>query len=214
MTHADIVVREDEAPRFAAEDLLGRLTLLTGCMFSGKTTSLLHVARLFPEEVESLFKHADDTRYRPDAIVAHDGDFLPAHAIADPRAVTELIGPETHVVVIDEVQFFDEAIADVAEALVRHGIGVVAAGLNRGCWGQSFPSIDRMIDLAQGHHPLHARCAICAAPADRTQRTTPIVGGDLVGGAERYEPRCAACWTPPPSARLDPRSGSSPNRRL
>ena len=179
-------------------DLAGRCVLITGCMFSGKTTALLRAARLFAEPARVLVKHAADTRYRIDAIVAHDGDHLPAHAIADARAITELIDEHTHLVVVDEVHFFDDSLADVIAALTRCGIGVVAAGLDLGCWGQPFPSIDRLREQSDERLVLTARCGRCGRSADRTQRTTPIVDGRLVGGAESYEPRCTDCWTPPP----------------
>lgn len=181
-------------------EIAGRCVLITGCMFSGKTTALLRAARLFPEPARVLVKHAGDTRYRADAIVTHDGDHLPAHAIADARAITELIDEQTHLVVVDEVHFFDDSLADVLAALTRCGIGVVAAGLRLGCWGQSFPSIERLVELSDGRRELKARCARCGQSADRTQRTTPIVAGRLVGGAESYEPRCTECWTPPPGS--------------
>lgn len=197
--HARLLVNDDPVVATCAE-VAGRCVLITGCMFSGKTTALLRTARLFAEPARVLVKHAGDTRYRVDAIVAHDGDHLPAHAIADARAITELTDERTHLVVVDEVHFFDDSLADVLAALTRCGIGVVAAGLDLGCWGQPFPSIERLVGQSDEHRELTGRCARCGQGADRTQRTTPIMDGCLVGGAESYEPRCIKCWTPPPES--------------
>ncbi len=198
--HHAVVHEPGESVEATCAEIAGRCVLITGCMFSGKTTALLRAARLFPEAARVLVKHAGDTRYRTDAIVTHDGDYLPAHAIADARAITELIDEHTHLVVVDEVHFFDDSLADVIAALTRCGIGAVAAGLELGCWGQPFPSIERLVELSDERLELTDRCARCGQTADRTQRTTPIVAGRLVGGAESYEPRCIKCWTPPPQS--------------
>ena len=47
-----------------------------------------------------------------------------------------------------------------------------------------------------------AVCAKCGREADRNQRVSPIVDGNIIGGPEAFEPRCEACWQPPPEPHI------------
>ena len=47
------------------------------------------------------------------------------------------------------------------------------------------------------------RCGRCGREATYTQRLTPIIDGNIVGGPESYEPRCRQCWSPPPEPPVD-----------
>jgi thymidine kinase len=178
--------------------LRGTLTIIIGCMFSGKTTELLGLLSAYPSSSVLAFKHVSDRRYRSDAIVSHAGLARKAVPIASARELLELATGENRIVGIDEVHFFDKQIVDAVRTLMERGCDVLATALDRDSWGRSFPVVDRLVALANTPVTKVAVCAQCGATADHTQRTTPIVGGDMVGGAESFEPRCAACWHPPP----------------
>jgi len=199
-------------------------------MFSGKTTHLLRDLASRPAGTCAAFKPTVDDRYQRDAIVSHDGVAHPARAIECITEVLEHIRqvrvsniagsasretPLPHgrgsvlsdasrlrAVIIDEVHFFGDAIVDVADELGGRGLDVLLAGLDVDRWGQPFPHMERLSSLATHVICKQADCARCGAPARRTQRTRPIGDAPLVGGAECYEPRCIACWTPPPVAQL------------
>ena len=51
----------------------GTITVLSGCMFSGKTTELLRKLERIPQRSALVFKHVIDNRYDPDAVVSHGG---------------------------------------------------------------------------------------------------------------------------------------------
>ena len=86
----------------------------------------------------------------------------------------------------------------VIEALARRGLGVVLTSLDPDSWGRPFHVVERLRPIAGESVSLQATCARCDAVASRTQRLTPIVHGNMADGPENYEPRCPACWTPPP----------------
>ena len=175
----------------------GTLTLILGCMFSGKTTELLRsLTHLEPRSIR-VFKHIIDNRYDPDSVVSHGGKAIPAVRIASAEDIPALIGDDISCVAIDEGHFFDRSLADVAESLARRGLGVLVTALDRNSWSKPFSVVDELRLVADREVLLFATCASCGARADRTQRTKPIVDGQMVGGPESYEPRCARCWGPP-----------------
>lgn len=176
----------------------GVLTVIEGCMFAGKTTALFRFLEDYPPNVAIAFKQIIDRRYRPDAIVSHGGKAMPAIIITSAREVPAFIRPDTLAVAIDEGHFFDEVLVDVVRELAARGIDVFVTSLDRDSWGRPFPVAVRLCALADRPILLTAECSSCHAVADRTQRLTPIMDGDLVGGAESYAPRCQKCWSPPP----------------
>ena len=176
----------------------GRLSVLCGCMFAGKTTELIRRAsRLDPGKV-AIFKHAIDDRYAPDAVVSHAGKALRAVPVQNgAELVTVAARTEARLAAIDEGHFFDATVIMAVDALRSRGVDVLLATLDRDSWGRPFPVVDRLRAVADEVIVLYATCARCGGQADRTQRLTPIQGECLVGGPESYEPRCARCWHAP-----------------
>jgi thymidine kinase len=177
----------------------GEITVITGCMFSGKTTRLLRELSERPPGLGLAFKPTIDDRYRKDAIVSHDGAAYRAVSIERASDIFEHVTlTSVRLIVIDEVHFLNESLVDVATDIACRGIDLFLAGLDLDSWGRPFPHMTRLASVATHVESRRARCARCGEPATRTQRTRPLVDNRLVGGAERYEPRCEPCWTPPP----------------
>ncbi len=169
-------------------------------MFSGKTTELIRRIRRCAARRRTLtLKPIIDDRYSPTDVVTHDGGMLPAQTVRAARQILDRVGT-AEVVAVDEVHFFDESLVEVCTELAGRGITVICSGLDRDLWGRPFAHIARLSALAETT-VLHGTCAVCRKPADRTQRTTPLLDDNLVGGAADFEPRCAACFHPPEAAR-------------
>ncbi|MCO6436462.1 MAG: thymidine kinase [Phycisphaerae bacterium] len=178
---------------------LGRLTLICGCMFSGKTTELFR--RLAnPSSPYIIFKHALDNRYLVDSVVSHGGKALPASCVRSAAEIPDRVPPGVELVAIDEGHFFSLGLVEVATGLRKRGISMLVTALDRDSWGVGFPVVRSLLDVADEVNRLTATCARCGRQADRTQRTTPIIQGRLIGGPESYEARCGDCWHPPKEA--------------
>ena len=179
---------------------IGRIELICGCMFSGKSERLIErirQARAAGRAV-AVFKHADDDRYDPVDIVTHSGWRETAQRAASWEGILEKAG-EAELIAIDEGQFFDADLPRICQELTRKGRDVVVAGLDRNAWGNPFGPISQIERLAHVVTRLEARCARCGVPATHTQRTAPLRDDQrLVGGSESYEPRCRRCFEPPP----------------
>lgn len=176
----------------------GRMTLIIGCMFSGKTSFLLQfVSEHAPSEV-ALFKHRLDSRYGSDIVAAHNRRSRPALAIVEPAQILDLPLDTMRLIGIDEAHFFGCELVEVVRRVQSGGVDVMLTGLDRDSWGRPFPVIERLRAVAQTVREFTALCGRCGAIADRTQRLTRITDRSMVGGPESYEPRCQACWEPPP----------------
>lgn len=180
---------------------MGTLTTITGCMFSGKTTDLLRRLESAGDCNVAAFKHAIDDRYQTHLIVTHGGKALAATSVDCARDIEAALPAGANIIGIDEAHFFDAGLFSVVGELVRAGKHVLVTALSTDSWGKPFPVVDRLVEMASESVSLTATCARCGDIATRTQRRTPIVNGDMVGGAESYEPRCRTCWAPPPAPR-------------
>jgi len=176
----------------------GAVTLIVGCMFSGKTTELLRRLHAAPSGAAVVVKPGIDRRYQPDRIVTHDGRSHPAQRVNYAREIPPLISDGTTLLVIDEAHFLDPSLADAVRALRRSSLAVAIAALDSDSWGRPFDTVERLRESADEVIVRNTICARCGAVADHTQRLTPIMNGNLIGGRESYEPRCAGCWRPPP----------------
>jgi thymidine kinase len=181
----------------------GIVELICGCMFSGKTTRLLELLRVEAPERVLVVKHNKDRRYSDGQIVTHDGQGRSAVLAARADEIIEHVNDETEVVAIDEGHFYDDRLPAVCRDLAADGKRVLITSLDLDMWGMPFGNIEALKEIAAVVRVQRAVCAACGQPATRTHRKTPIVDCNLVGGSADFEPRCEACWSPPPEAHID-----------
>jgi thymidine kinase len=167
-------------------------------MFSGKTDELIRrlVRATIAKQKVQVFKPAIDIRYAVEKVTSHAGsdfDAMPVERAADIRSKVD---PDTTVVGIDEAQFFDAEIVQLADELAARGIRVLVAGLDTDFRGEPFGPMPDLMSRAEHVDKLHAICMVCGDEASRTQRLVngkparyddPVV---IVGASEMYEARC------------------------
>ncbi len=176
----------------------GWIEVIAGCMFSGKTEELirrLRRAQIARQEV-AIFKPRIDTRYSNDHIVSHSELKIPSLVVQKPAEILSAAG-SAQVVGIDEAQFFDMTLVDVADQLANEGKRVIIAGLDQDYRGKPFEPIPQLLAIAEYITKTLAICVICGNPADRTQRITEGSERVLVGAMDSYEARCRKCFDPP-----------------
>jgi thymidine kinase len=176
----------------------GWIEVITGCMFSGKTSELLERvkrAELSGHDVK-LYKPAVDDRYGETEIGSHNGETRKAEVVED---ISE-IRPESYVIGIDEANFFDEKLTAKAEELADEGHRVIISGLDSTFRAEPFEPVPELMSKAEFIDKLNAVCVKCGSTANRTQR---IVDGKpahvddptvVVGADEKYEARCRSCF--------------------
>ncbi|MEQ6377021.1 thymidine kinase [Bacillaceae bacterium S4-13-58] len=188
----------------------GWVEVICGSMFSGKSEELIRRVRraTYGNLSVRVFKPIIDNRYSKDSIVSHNGTSILARPVEKAADILDYIDETVDVVGIDEVQFFDNAVVDIAEQLADQGYRVLVAGLDTDFRGEPFGPVPRLMALAESVTKLQAICPVCGSPASRTQR---LINGEpasyddpiiLVGASESYEPRCRHHHEVPNKPRL------------
>ncbi len=176
----------------------GRLELIVGSMFSGKSEELIRRVRRaqIARQRVQVFKPSLDDRYGHRQVASHNGTRLEALPVSRSADIAARLDPAADVVAVDEAQFLDAGIIDVAEQLTERGMRVIVAGLDMDFRGEPFGAVPQLMALAESVDKLQAICMVCGEPGSRTQRlvdgrpaqyTDPII---LVGAREAYEARC------------------------
>ena len=179
----------------------GRIEVVCGSMFSGKTEELIRLVRraVIAKQKVQVVKPVIDTRYHIERVTSHAGANVDAIPVAHSREIWGVLEPDTTVVAVDEVQFFDIGVIQVCEELAAAGKRVICAGLDSDFRGVPFGPMPELLARAEEIRKLRAICVVCANEASRTQRLIdgqpaayddPVV---MVGAAEVYEARCRAC---------------------
>lgn len=175
----------------------GWIEVICGPMFSGKTEELIRRMRraeLARQSVQ-IFKPEIDVRYGgASEIVSHNSRRLTAEPVSSTAALLERIDPETAVVGIDEAQFFDAKIVQVAESLAHSGKRVIVAGLDLDYLARPFEPMPSLIAVADFVTKLSAVCMQCGDAAVRSQRVTTATERVSIGAGEAYEARCRRCF--------------------
>ncbi len=185
-----------------SQPVAGRLEVICGSMFSGKSEELIR--RMRRAEIAKrriqVFKHCKDNRKTLCHVHAHNGDALAACPVASAKELAQLIHDDTQVIGIDEIQFFPHDIVLLVDKLVTEGRRVIAAGLDLDFRGLPFGCMPVLLALSDEIIKLKAVCMQSGKDAHFTQRlvngepakhTDPLI---VVGAQECYEARARECY--------------------
>jgi len=187
----------------------GRLEVICGSMFSGKTEELMRRLKRaeYAKKNVLTIKHFIDQRAHQnyDCIFSHEGKQRKACLVGNDDAsivqLYDLVDASVSVVGIDEGHFFQPNIVPAVQNLVAQGKYVLVAGLDLDFRGQPFPVMAQLMALADDVVKLKAICVCCGQDAHHTQRLVngkpahyddPII---MVGAEECYEARCRNCFS-------------------
>jgi thymidine kinase len=176
----------------------GWIEVIAGSMFSGKSEELirrLRRAKIARQKVQ-VFKPRIDVRYSNDHIVSHSEMRHESGTVENAAEILTQIEDTTQVVGIDEGQFFDMELVDVANELARRGIRVIIAGLDQDYKGKPFEPMPQLLAVAEHITKTHAICVSCGQPANYSQRTFESKERVAVGASGMYEARCRRCFVP------------------
>lgn len=197
----------------------GSITTITGNMFGGKTTQLIQMVNDIMKESSDkeipvsicCFKHSIDDRYENDKIATHDGLSIPAIPVNSLEKLSAIVKEKNpDVVVIDEVQFFDEKagnnyiVIDFLRNLVKTK-QIIVSGLSKDFRGMPFGPIGDILALSDNIIIKNSVCVVCGdeatmsqrlvngAPASWYQNTVAVGAAMETINHETYEPRCRNC---------------------
>ena len=176
----------------------GRLEVISGPMFAGKTEELLR--RVRRAEVAGrkvvVINHALDIRHGTDRVASHAGLDYPSLAASSADEVERAVPDGPDLVAIDEAHFFGPDLTPVVTRLADRGLTVIVAGLDVTFEGQPFEPLPALMALAERVDKLTAICAVCGEEAvfhvrvaeSSASPTDPVA--EHVGGLDKYQARC------------------------
>jgi thymidine kinase len=173
------------------------LHLITGPMFSGKSTKLIYYIRQHKTLDIPMFivKPTIDTRYSASDICTHHFDKEPCFTVPceQLKQVFQMDEYEkATVVIIEEAQFFSNLRTLVQHMIEFHHKKVYVAGLNGDSNRQPFGEIHTLLPLCHQITFLHALCKTCkdGTPGIYSKRMVSNEEQVLVAGNDMYESVC------------------------
>ena len=166
----------------------GWMEVICGSMFSGKTEELirrLRRAEMAGQKVE-IFKPKIDTRYDEEEVVSHNHNKIRSTPVESSNEIL-LLGSTCDVVGVDEAQFFDDGIVEVANQLANNGIRVVIAGLDMDFLGRPFGPMPFLMATAEYVTKVHAICKTTGNLANYSMRTSSSKDLVQLGETDSYE---------------------------
>ena len=180
----------------------GRIEVICGSMFSGKTEELIRRMKraTFARQRVVIFKPQLDKRYSEANVVSHDRNEIPSTPIAKASDIITSLARtkdgefDIDVVGIDEAQFFDMRLVDVCNELAGSNVRVIVAGLDMDFKGIPFGPIPSLCAVADDVTKVHAICVKCGSLAYVSHRLVHDDNRVLIGEQTEYEPLCRKCY--------------------
>lgn len=175
----------------------GYISLIIGPMYSGKTSELIRRYRRHKLANRNVIfvKYDQDNRYDVHHVVTHDGLHVEAHNVHHLFELMDIIQREnTQVVCIDEIQFYEDAVAFCNQMANEYGIIIEACGLNGDFQQKSWENISQLQAMVDSISFLTAICCQCGSDAPFTKRISHETEKELIGGIDKYIAVCRNCF--------------------
>ncbi|MBO8160536.1 MAG: thymidine kinase [Thermosipho sp. (in: Bacteria)] len=176
--------------------MVGKITVITGPMYSGKTTELLSFVEIYNigRKKTIVFKPSIDNRYGIDTVSTHTGFQVKAHRITKASEILDYITEDIDAVFVDEIQFLDVQLVEIAKELVFKGIDVYCAGLDISYLENPFETTSKLLAIADEVIKKRAVCEKCGEHrATYSYKIVPDGGEIDVGGKDKYIAVCREC---------------------
>ena len=148
----------------------GWIEVISGVMFSGKSEELIRRVRraVIARKQVQVFKSHLDARYAGlFSVSSHDGVTVEAEPVDSAEEISRRLRIVTEVVAVDEAQFLDDGVVDLANRLADQGVRVILAGTDVDFRGLPFGPMPTLMCVAEIVDKFHAICVVCGGPATR-----------------------------------------------
>lgn len=175
---------------------IGKLHLILGPMFSGKTTKLIEIYNENQEKNKQVvaINYDADRRYHDSLLSTHDKVMIPCiftESIADVLQHPSITVSD--IILINEGQFFPDIYETVLMLVEQLGKTVYICGLDGDFQRNRFGDLLSLVPFCDSVIKLSARCNICNEPAIFSKRIT-CETAQVVIGSTNYIPVCRACY--------------------
>ena len=192
---ADTVMADSEARRRVKR---GKIRLVLGPMFSGKTSEILRCLRrhrIAGRKTVMIAHASDQERSGCLGVTTHDGvhdnGSIMCERLADVEAMPRVA--DADVIGIDEGQFFPDLV-EQSQLWSDDGKDVHIAALSGRHDGRPWPVVSAIIPRCEKIKHLTAVCHRCNADgAAFSLLKTHETGERIIGGADKYDAACRDC---------------------
>ena len=167
----------------------GRIEVICGSMFSGKTEELIRRIKKVElvDEKYIIFRPKIDSRNPENKIISHAKNEISASIVSSPKEILDL-SVNYSVIGIDEAQFFDQSIVDICNVLANKGHRLIIAGLDMDYEGNPFGPMPNLMACAEDVMKVHAVCVETGNPAGYSYRKDSSDDLVLIGEKKEYKP--------------------------
>ncbi len=177
------------------------INLITGCMFSGKTSMLINVAKMnqLLNKTVIIVNYENDTRYSENTkVMTHSG--MSFDCVPCAKDLLFMLKEEPNIrnadiICINEGQFFNNLV-DFCTTLCNLGKEVHICGLDGDYLRRPFGEILNLIPICDTYVKLQALCMSCKN-GTRASFTKKITNSDNlieIGSTDIYIPVCRKCY--------------------
>lgn len=168
--------------------MAGKLTLIIGPMFSGKSTLLLTRYRRYRIAGKTclLVKYQGDTRYpnSEELLITHDQISYKATSCSTLEEIDQFI-QNYDVICIDEIQFYPDAHV-YCDRWANQGKIVEACGLSGDFRRRPFEQISLLIPMCEDIFHVKAVCKATGKDAPFSKRLTNEMEQEVIGSTDKY----------------------------
>ena len=167
----------------------GRIEVICGSMFSGKTEELIRRIKKveLADEKYIIFRPKIDSRNPENKIISHAKNEISASIVSSPKEILDL-SINYPVIGIDEAQFFDQSIVDICNLLANKGHRLIISGLDMDFEGNPFGPMPNLMACAEDVMKVHAVCMETGNPAGYSYRKDNSDDLVLIGEKKEYKP--------------------------
>lgn len=170
---------------------MGFLHVISGSMFSGKTTELIRICKQYQSIDKKILSvnYCNDRRY--DAIgniCSHNQDvFQTILSISDLQEILDHPNlADFDVIMIDEVQFLKNALQTIKVLVEEMGKIVITSGLDGDYLQQPFGEVCQLIVFADKFTKLNAVCKLTKEDASFSKRIIASQSKEFIGADDAY----------------------------
>jgi thymidine kinase len=188
---------QSKTQEMATEERVGSIEVVLGPMFAGKTEEMLRLVRRHTAAGRKciVVKHTSDKRYGDDdAVYTHSGFKMAAMKTQDLTTITDSTLRGYDAVFVDEGQFFAHLETMCTHWAEHLGKVVVVSALSGTFERKGWPEVEQLCPKADKVTYITAVCADCGQDAPFSWRKTDDRSVEVVGGSEKYDAVCRACY--------------------
>jgi thymidine kinase len=173
----------------------GYLELIIGPMYAGKSTELIRIINRYKCLNKNIIviNHILNNRYGSTELTTHNKDKIDSCIILQElKYLDKLLLNNCDVIIIEELQFFNDAYDQIINWCDNYNKIVIGAGLDGDYMRNSFGDVLKLIPHAEKVTKLSALCKKCGdgTLAFFTKRITNNCEKTLVGSNDIYEAVC------------------------